>query len=119
MKRQVFVIGRELRELVPFSVAFSGPDYDVTLIETQDVMGRAMALAMQHRAWFLLVLSGDEDPAALERIEALAPATSLVIEDGDDPVIALAHLIAAESWETAVRAEMPAPPALEAEQQRG
>jgi hypothetical protein len=84
MKRDVFVIGQALRELVPFSLAFTGRDYNLTLIETADVVQRATALAQQHQAWFLLVLSGDEDPAALELIEALAPARSLAIEDGED-----------------------------------
>ena len=108
----MFVIGRDLKELVPFSCAFMGTDYDVTLVEATDVIRRATTLAKQHEAWFLLILAGDEDPHAVERLELLAPTTSLVIEDGDDPVIALAHLIAAETWEAATALEAPVPSAL-------
>ena len=115
----MFVIGRDLRELVPFSCAFMGTDYDVTLVEATDVIRRATTLAKQHEAWFLLILSGDEDSSAIDRLDQMAPTTSLVIEDGDDPVIALAHLIAAESWEAATALEATVPSALEAEEQYG
>jgi len=115
----VFVIGHDLKELVPFSSAFMGTEYDVTLVEAQDVVRRATTLAKQHEAWFLLILSGDEDPGALDRLEQLAPTMSLVIEDGEDPMIALAHLIAAEAWEAATALDAAVQSAIEAKQQNG
>jgi hypothetical protein len=99
MKQEVFVVGSDLRDLVPFSLTFIGPDYSVTVVEAHDVMKRATELAADHDAWFLLILSGDEDTEAYGRLETLAPSTSMVIEDGDDALIALAHLIAVASWE--------------------
>ena len=100
MKQEVFVVGSDLRDLVPFSLTFMGPEYAITLVEAVDVIGRATALAARHEAWFLLLLTGHEDPDACERLERLAPTTTMVIEDGEDPLIALAHLIAVATWET-------------------
>lgn len=121
MKQEVFVIGRSLQDLVPFSLTFIGPDYAVTLVEAQDVVRRAAALARQNEAWFLLILSGeDEDEAQTSHLlEDLAPSTSMVIEDGEDPLIALAHLIAAARWETTAQAEAPVSSAVEAKEQHG
>jgi hypothetical protein len=121
MKQEVFVIGRSLRDLVPFSLAFNGPDYAVTLVEAQDVVSKAAALARQNDAWYLLILSGDDEDEAQtsRRFEDLAPTTSMVIEDCDDPVIALAHLIAAARWETPAVAEAPVASGLEATEQYG
>jgi len=116
MKKQVFVIGRNLEELVPFSLTLMSPEYAVTLVEAQNVVRRAIALARQQQGWYLLILPSDEDEAeAWESLEQLQPATSIVIEDGDDPLIALAHLIAATSWEEASQAEAPVTAPLEAE----
>ena len=116
MKKEVFVIGRNLKELVPFSLTFMSPEYSVTLVEAQNVVGRAMALARQQHGWYLLILPSDEDEAeAWKSLEQLEPATSMVIEDGDDPVIALAHLIAATSWEEASQADTAVTARLEAE----
>jgi hypothetical protein len=120
VKQEVFVIGHTLRELVPFSLTFAGSDYSVTLIESDDVVRRAAELARQNEAWFLLILSGEEELEAQSSLilEDLAPSMSMVIEDGDDPVIALAHLIAAATWEAA-EANAPVPSTLEAKEQYG
>src|SRR4051812_8355821 len=99
MKQEIFVIGRDLKELVPFSITFKGPNYSITLVETRDVVGRALALASTHPGWFLLIVPEDEDCQASEQLEQVAPTTSLVLADGEDPLIALAHLIAADAWE--------------------
>ena len=120
MKQEVFVIGRDLRDLVPFSLTFMSPEYAVTLVEAQDVVGRATALARQQQGWFLLILPSEDDEAeAWRALQCLEPAMSIVIEDGEDPVIALAHLIAADSWEAAALAEAPVDAPLEAQQQHG
>jgi hypothetical protein len=120
VKQQVFVIGRDLRDLVPFSLTFMSPGYAVTLVQAQDVVERAAALARQQQGWFLLILPSEDDEAeAWQALQQLEPATSMVIEDGEDPVIALAHLIAATSWEEAARAEAPSVAPLEAEQRHG
>jgi hypothetical protein len=119
VKQEVFVIGRDLRDLVPFSLTFMGPDFAVTLVETHDVVARATALAGHKAGWYLLILSGEDEDLADEGLERLQPATSIVIEDGDDPLIALAHLIAAARWEAAAASERSAPQALEAKEQYG
>jgi hypothetical protein len=120
VKQEVFVIGRHLRDLVPFSLTFMSPDYAVTLVEAQDVVGRATTLAQQQQAWFLLVLPREDDEAeAWQALQGREPAMSIVIEDGEDPVIALAHLIAAASWEAAALAEAPVNAPMEAQQQHG
>ena len=118
MKQEVFVIGPDLRELVPFSLTFAGSDYSVTLVEAQDVVRRATELSAQHEAWFLLLLS-DEDASAAEHLERLAPATSMVIEGGADPLIALAHLIALRTWDNTQPEESPARTAIQAKEQYG
>ena len=120
MKQEVIVIGRNLQDIVPFSLTFMSPEYAVTLIEAQDVVARARALALQQQAWFLLILPSEDDEAeAWHALEQLGAATSIVIEDGEDPLIALAHLIAATRWEEAARAEAPVAAPLEAEQRNG
>jgi len=119
VKQEVFVVGNNLRDLVPFGLTFMGPDYSITLVEAADIIERATALASTHEAWFLLLLSGDEDPEACKRLEALAPTTSIVIEDGEDPLIALAHLIAAATWETSAAAQTRASTAVKAEEPYG
>jgi len=119
MKQEVFVIGPDLRELVPFSLTFVGSDYSVTLVEAQDVVRRATELSAHHEAWFLLLLSGDEDASAAERLERLAPTTSMIIEDGADPLIALAHLIALTTWDSTQPEESPARTTIKAKEQYG
>src|SRR5215213_3737061 len=114
VKQEVFVIGRALKDLVPFSTTFAGPEYAVTLVEARDVVARATALAARHDGWYLLILSSDEETNA-SRLEQLAPSTSLVIEDGEDPLIALAHLIAVETWEDSAPRAAPAQTALKSE----
>ena len=98
MKQEVFVIGRELSALVPFSLAMTGPDYALTLVETPEPIERAIALSREHTAWFLLVLPEDESPEECLRLEELAPTSSLVLGKDEDPIVALAHLIAVSSW---------------------
>ena len=119
MKPEVFVIGSDLEELVPFSRAFLGSDYSVTLVQARDVVQRAAELSARHEAWYLLLLSGDEDARAAERLELLALATSMVIEGGDDPLIALANLIAIETWDNTQPDEYPARTAIKAKEQYG
>jgi hypothetical protein len=114
MKQEVFVIGRNLRDLVPFSLTFMSPDYAVTLIETPQVVNRAAALAGQQEAWFLLILAGDDDVAAWQALEETQPARCMTIDDDGDPVIALAHLIAAATWDEAAMAEAQVATPLEA-----
>jgi hypothetical protein len=119
MKREVFVIGCDLKELVPFCITFAGPDFSVTLVETDDVVRRASTLAEQHAAWFLLILSPDQDDEAERRLECLAPTTSLVIHDCDDPLVALCHLIAADAWEATTTARRPESAVSKAEETHG
>jgi hypothetical protein len=114
MKQEVFVIGRNLRDLVPFSLTFTSPDYAVTLIETPHVVNRAVALASQQEAWFLLILAGDGEVAAWQALEQTQPTQCMTIDDNGDPVIALAHLIAATSWDEAVLTEAPVAAPIEA-----
>src|SRR5262245_37799490 len=95
------------------------PDYAVTLIEARDVVARAMTLAERQEGWFLLILSSDDEIEAWSALADAEPGASMVIEEGDDPVIALAHLIAAASWEKAELAEAQLPSALEAREQYG
>ena len=114
MKQEVFVIGRNLRDLVPFSLTFMSPDYDVTLIETSHVVNRAAALAGKQQAWFLLILADDDEIAAWQALEETQPAKCMTIDDDGDSVIALAHLIAAISWDEAALAEAPIAAPLEA-----
>jgi hypothetical protein len=119
MKQEVIVIGRDLKDLVPFSLPF-GKEYAVTLVQAEDVIARAIAIARQKQGWFLLVLSSEDDEAeAWQALERSHPAQSVIIEDGEDPVIALAHLIAASAWEEAGRPALPVVEALEAEQRHG
>jgi hypothetical protein len=114
MKQEVFVIGRNLRDLVPFSLTFTSPDYDVTLIETPHVVNRAARLAGEQQAWFLLILAGDDEVAEWQALEETQPSRCMTIDDNGDPVIALAHLIAATSWDEAAQAEAPIAAPLEA-----
>ena len=116
MKQEVFVIGRDLRELVAFSMPFAGPDFSVSLIETPDVVERATALAAERPAWYLLIQGDDDEPGAYERLERLAPTTSMIIREGEDPIIALAHLIATTTWETWAQDSQPVPAARMEEQ---
>jgi hypothetical protein len=119
MKQEVFVIGRNLRDLVPFSLTFISPDYDLTLIETPHVVSRAAALACQQEAWFLLILAGDDVVAEWQALEESQPSRCMAIDDGGDPVIALAHLIAATTWDEAALADAPVATPLEANQHHG
>jgi hypothetical protein len=77
VKQEVFVIGRNLRDLVPFSLTFAGSDYSVTLVESNNVIRRAAQLARQNEAWFLLILSDEEELEAQSSLilEDLAPTT--------------------------------------------
>ena len=119
MKQEVFVVGRNLHDLVPFSLTFMSPHYDVTLIETPHVVSRAVALAGQQEAWFLLILAEEDEVAAWQALEEEQPSRCMAIDNGGDPVIALAHLIAATSWDEAALAEAPAAAPIEANQHHG
>jgi hypothetical protein len=101
VKQEVFVIGRELEALVPYSIAFAGSDYSVTLVQACDVVGRAAALAAMREAWYLLVLDGDDETAEFERLAELPALSSMAVHDFEAPLTALAHLIAMSHWERA------------------
>jgi hypothetical protein len=101
VKQEVFVIGRELRALVPYSLAFAGIDYSVTLVQADDVVARAAALAAEHEAWYLLLLDNDDDAAGLQWLAKLPALASMAVDEIEDPVVAVAHLIALAHWDAA------------------
>ena len=78
MRQDVFLIGNDLRRLVPFSLAFRDRDYAVTLAETADALGRARDLTGEPGAWLLVFLSGAEMPGDCLALRALAPHTIFV-----------------------------------------
>jgi hypothetical protein len=100
MKQQVFVIGRELSALVPYGLAFGGSDFSVTLVQAADVVERATALAAQHEAWYLLLLDSDDDADELQRRLELSELPAMTVDEFEDPVVAMAHLVALSHWDT-------------------